>query len=242
MKTLEYCTSYEFAGLDDGRAALLVAGYQGDFSTIKPAQERLVDLGYDVFAYTYAHCDPFAAGDPKHLLDLTREITDDFASKTSHYESILPAGVSIGGGIAWATQKRSEQSGETQKILPGVYAAMGGDVAEGIFSGFFDNPVLWHFMREHRKAFEKNGYSEEDLRKVWSDLQTPPKSGFAVALGGLDYAVRRRKIMESIDDWQKEGVPISVVMKRHLGHTGTIKWFNSHIDEMLLKSQPLATL
>lgn len=231
--TTSLSKSYEYGDYPSNKAALVVAGFNGNVSNVENAALYLERIGYNVFAYDYSS-DVFYSGEPEYLTGLVDEITEDFKDRTTGYEVIQPTGVSIGAGIAWATQKRAEEVGETQFIKPGIYAAAGANSADGIFSTPFSNPVMYGLMTNIRKAFINNGYSQEDLRNIWKEVHQPPKTGFAIALGGLDYVVKYPSIMKDIRKWQDEDkIPIVTKTIKHLGHTGTIKWFNAHMPSMV---------
>lgn len=225
-------SSREFGGDATPNAALLVAGYNGHISDLETAAIALADNGFNVFAYEFDP-DVLNSGHPDDLPGAIQELTDDFRTRTLTYRTIQPAGVSVGAGFAWATQKRSEtEPALEQQILPGIYAAAGANSADGIFVKP-TNPVMFAVVHNIRKAYEANGYDHEELREAWREIHEPPKSGFTVALGGLDYVVRYRNIMRNIDEWKASGIPIATIMRKFEAHDGTINWFNNNIPFML---------
>ncbi|MDQ5886411.1 MAG: hypothetical protein QG628_808 [Patescibacteria group bacterium] len=225
-------TSREFGDEVAAKAALLVAGYNGRIADVETAAISLADNGFNVIAYDF-NPDAINSGNPDDLPKAIQELTEDFRTRTLEYQTIQPAGVSMGAGFAWATQKRSETEPETdQIILPGIYAAEGANSADGIFVKP-SNPVMYAVVRGIRKAYEDKGYDHEALRDAWSEIHKPPKSGFAVVLGGLDYVVRYREIMRNIDMWKTSGIPIKTLTRRAKAHAGTIDWYNHNIPTML---------
>ena len=58
-------------------------------------------------------------------------------------------------------------------------------------------------------------------------------SPYTIALGGLDYIVQRRKMLRKINEWRPDNPLIHIIEHPRLGHTGTIKWFNSNILSLL---------
>lgn len=224
--------SREFGDNATPNAALLVAGYNGRIPDLETAATSLVDNGFNVFAYEF-NPDVLNSGDADDLPTTIQQVTEDFRARTTGYHIVQPAGVSMGAGFAWATQKRSESQPETkQLILPGIYAAAGANSADGIFVSP-TNPVMYAVVHKIRTAYEKKGYDHVGLREAWREIHEPPKSGFAVALGGLDYVVRYREIMRNIGIWKANGIPVKTLTRRLKAHDGTIEWYNHNIPRML---------
>lgn len=212
---------HEYGDDQSSRAALLIAGFGSTMpEQLENAANALADDGYNVFGYDF-NPEVIQEGDAKLLPQLVDELTSDFLARTKEYTTLLPCGVSIGAGIAWETQKR-----ETTRTQPGVYAAAGANSADGIFGL---NPI----MLPLRRAYTKKGYSHSELREIWSEVHTPPKTGFMIALGGLDIIVRYRDIMNKISNWQAQGIPIQTKTLWHLTHSGMIRWYDNNLELLL---------
>lgn len=187
---------------------------------LEDAAVTLVENGYNVYGYDF-NPTVIQEGDAELLPRLVDELTDDFLERTKHYATLLPCGVSMGAGIAWETQKR-----DTARSQPGIYAAAGANSADGIFSY---NPIMFPL----RRAYTQNGYSHAELRDVWSEVHIPPRSGFTIALGGLDIIVRHRDITKKIRTWQAQGIPIRAKTLWHLTHSGMIDWYDDNLSALL---------
>ncbi len=179
-----------------------------------------MENGYNVFGYDF-NPEVIQEGDAELLPRLVDELTADFLERTKHHSTLLPCGVSMGAGIAWGTQKQ-----EQIRTQPGIYAAAGANSADGIFGL---NPI----MIPLRKAYTEKGYSHTELREIWSDVHTPPKSGFTIALGGLDVIVRHRDISRKISEWQAQNIPIYTKTLWHLTHSGMIRWYDNNLEALL---------
>ena len=221
--------SQEF-GEGSANVVALVAGFDGKIEHLNQAALDLVAADNDVIAYEYDN-DVFLAGDGTILPSLIKELSKNFSERTSGHISHRFAGASLGGGIGWNMQKNY------QDARPGAYAAIGANVAHLVMANPIFRGVVKYFHKiDTKKEFELNGYTEADLYNAWKELHVPPTTGFAVALGGLDYVIRRSEVMPKFKEWQKEA-DIRIITKRRLGHTGVIKWFNENIKQMLYLAQ-----
>lgn len=215
-------------------AVALIAGFDGRINDFDRTARDLVCAGNDVVVYKY-DTSIFLEGDARLLPSLIEDLSQDFLARTRGHPTHQYAGASIGGGIGWNMQKRSPDA------QPGLYAAIGADVAHAVMS----NPLFRGVVRlvhkvDPRKQFERNGYTEADLFEEWKELHAPPITGFAVALGGMDYVIRQREVIPKFNKW-KESIGISIITKRRLGHAGIIKWFTENTPTMLDLAQEVNT-
>lgn len=209
-------------------AASIVAGFDGNRFTYEPAARALLARGYDVYTYDYDN-DVLLAGDPMLLPGLIGEIRADFETRAQDAEVHRHLGKSLGCGIAWNLQKDS-----SVEVKPGLYAAGGIDVARLLMHNIVFQGLIRKFHKVNIKdAYNRNGYGEDDLRAIWADIQTPPQTGFVLALGGLDPVIPPWQIRPRVRQWQHEGITMHVTTIRHLGHTGMKKWLIGHIPHML---------
>jgi len=224
MNQVEF-RSKEF-GEGSNSVVALVAGFDGKIEHFNHAARDLVIAGNDVIAYEYDN-DVFLAGDGTLLPSLINDLSRNFSERTSGHTSHRFAGASLGGGIGWNMQKNY------QDAQPGAYAAIGANVAHLVIANpIFRGVVRYVHKIDPKKEFELNGYTEADLCEAWEELHVPPTTGFSVALGGLDYVIRRSEVMPKFKEWQKE-TDIRIITKKRLGHTGVIKWFNENTKQML---------
>jgi len=218
--------SLEYGDGEAINAVALVAGFDGKIAHFEQASVDLTAAGHDVVTYEYDNC-VFLDGDGELLPNLIADLSEDFLKRTASYDTHGFAGTSLGAGIAWNMQK------DTDDATRGLYAAVGTDVAKLVIqSKLFRSVVRTVHKVDTRKAFERRGYTLQDLQEAWSTIQTPPLTPFAVAYGSLDYIVRQREVAPKVAEWQKSN-DIRVINKQFLGHTGIIKWFNNNIPEML---------
>jgi hypothetical protein len=218
--------AYEY-GEGSGEAVALVTGFAGQVSNLDNAAKDIVSSGRDAVVYTY---DPriFLAGDAELLPQSIDELSADFLARTANHSRRRYGGVSLGGAIAVGMQKKDTDP------QPGMFAATGIDAAELVMNNLLFRTVVLkaHGVDVHR-AFTRNGYTLASLQERWQDIQIPPATPFTIALGGLDYIVRMRKIMRKMAQWQAGNHDIRVIRKPWLGHNGTMEWFNNNITEML---------
>lgn len=221
--------SREFGNGNGVAATALVTGFGGDIAEFEQAARDLEAAGSDVIAYQYDN-DVLFAGDARLLPNLVDGLTTDFINRTHNYPARRYSGNCLGAGIAWNMQKRDPTA------LPGIYAAAGVDAARLVMRDPLYRMVVRAVHRvDPRKEFERNGYTEQDLRQKWEQLQTPPDSGFAIALGGLDYAVRYWQAIRTIREYKADN-DIRIITKPDHGHNGIKKWFINHIPEMLAQA------
>lgn len=225
MSAVEY-RSREFGDGNSPEAVALIAGFTGKIVDFEQAARHLEASGKDVIAYEYDN-DVFLAGEGAILPELIKDLSADFLSRTKDHEKHRYAGASLGGGIGWNMQK------DCSNAEPGLFAAIGADVAHLVMGNRVFRKVVKAFHKvDTRKQFERNGYTKADLFAEWEHLHTPPITGFVVALGGLDYMIRRREVMPKFREWQ-EDIDISIIVQRKLGHAGIIKWFAANTPVML---------
>ncbi len=224
----------EFGNGNSSTAVALVAGFDGKIVDFEQTARDLVGRGNDVIAYDYEP-DALISGDPELLPAMIGDISNDFLGRTSEYARRRYAGASMGAGVCFNMQRADE------KALPGIYGGAGCDTAHLVMSNLLFRGLVraFHHGIDPKKEFELKGYGEADLWEIWKDLHVPPPSGFAVALGGMDFIVRTREVMPKIETW-KTDINIQVHLLRRLGHTGVIKWFADNAPFMLdLADQPL---
>lgn len=222
-------TSREFGTGNGITATALVTGFGGNIAEFEQAARDLEAAGSDVIAYQYDN-GVFLAGEAEVLPNLVDNLTTDFTDRTHEYPNRRYAGNCLGAGIAWNMQKRDPAA------LPGIYAAAGADAARLIMRDPLYRMIVKTIHRvDPRKEFERNGYTEQDLRERWEQLQTPPDSSFAIVLGGLDYAIRYRQAVRTFRKHQPDS-GIHIISKPHHGHSGVKKWFISHIPQMLAQA------
>lgn len=224
--------SVEFSSLEYGEggvqtAAAIVAGMPGESPVnFERAALELNRLGHDVVIYSYG--DLFADGDPYELPLLISEISGHFESQMADYKHRRFLGVSLGAGIAYNLQKRTEGDAEVALL-----AAGGTNAAENLFR----NPIFKAFGIPRR--FKQHGYEEEDVRDIWSEIQEPPKDPLVIAFGGLDYIVSYRKAYQQMRRWRSNGVPLRMITRPFATHEGIQRWFNYNIPTMLMYANEL---
>ena len=144
-------------------------------------------------------------------------------------------GHSLGCGIAWNLQKDSPA-----EIRPGFYAAGGTYVARQIMPNYvFQTIVQQAFGHGIDRIYSTKGYSEEDIRTIWSELQKPPTSGFVLLNSCVDTIIPRWQILPPVKDWRRQGMPMRFRTLPRLGHAGMKQWLLGNIPEMIKHSHKL---
>lgn len=237
MSIMELLTARVCDEYDSPDLAVLVTGFRGASGQLAEAAQTLRMFGHNTITYSFAD-EVFTAGDPELLpraidefvCDVRSRLAPDFVyggeagiSGQGQYEFVLPVGVSTGALFGLELQRQFEEAGGSI-IRPGIYGAAGANSAQSIFH----NPLLSSL----RRAFQQRRVTEQDLTERWGTLHAPPKDGFVLALGVLDYIVRYREMQQRIARWRSTGTPI---LQRTImaTHTGTIDWFNNHMTEMI---------
>lgn len=216
----------EYGDGTNTKSVAIVAGFGGKAVHFEQTAKDLASTGHDVVVYDYDNS-ILLEGDGKLLPQLIEELSKDFINRTSSHTFRRYAGASLGGGIAWNMQKGPEN------VIPGLYAAVGADAAMLVMKNrLFRSVIKFAHKVDILKAFENNDYTLPDLQEEWATIQTPPTTPFTVAYGGLDYVVRQSEVMPKVAVWQ-ESNNIRVIQRPLLGHTGIIKWFQNHSNEML---------
>lgn len=219
--------AHEYGNGNSVEAVALVAGFAGPVKDLEQAAIDLASTGRDAVVYTYDK-QILLAGESHLLPEFIETLHKDFETRSADHILRRYGGVSLGGAIAAGMQKEDENPRH------GLYAATGINAAELVMQHqLFRAVILAVHKVDIRKAFEKTGHTIHDLREKWQYLHTAPTSGLTIALGGLDYIVQKRKISRELNEWHKTNNNIHVIHKPWLGHTGTIKWYNSHITELL---------
>lgn len=220
-------TAHEYGNGDSDEVVALVAGFNGPVDNLEKAATDLVQSGRDAIVYTY-HPRILLAGHSHLLPEFIETLHEDFVTRTSEYSRRRYGGVSLGGAIAVGMQKKD--------INPehGLYAATGINAAELVMKQrLFRALVLATHHIDVQRAFERNGHTLESLKNQWHHVHVPPATPFTVVLGGMDYVVQQRKMVRELKTWRETNDRINVIRKPFLGHNGTIKWFNTHITELL---------
>lgn len=225
--------AHEYGNGSGTEVVALVAGFNGPIKDLEQAAIDLTNTGRDAVVYTYDKR-ILLAGESHLLPDFIETLHKDFAGRTADYSRHRYGGVSLGGAIATGMQKKDDRPEH------GLYAATGIDAAELVMKHkLFRGLIMATHCIDIRKQFEKNGHTLDDLKEQWQHIQVPPSTSFTVALGGLDYIVQQRKMVRHLKEWGKTNNTIKVIHKPWLGHNGTIKWFNTHITELLGPDQIL---
>lgn len=222
----------EYGNGDSDEAVALVTGFAGKVADLEQAACDLAATGRDAVLYTY---DPriLLAGDAELLPNFIDTLNTDFLTRTADHPRKRFVGVSLGGAIAANMQKLHDNPEYS------LYAATGGDAAELVLRNrLFGAVVLAVHHVNIRQAYAHHGYELADLQERWKELQALPPTPFTVVLGGMDYIVRERKIRSDVALLQAERSDVRVIRKPWLGHTGTIKWLNTHAASLLSPELP----
>ncbi len=212
--------------------ACVVASMGGKILDFTQPAESLNALGYDTAVYEYDKS-VYLSGEPEQLPSLIGDMSDDFEELSSGYDKKLFTGASGGSFIGFNLQRRA--SGPQL----GLYATAGIPMSEAI-----THTVAFRKLGA-RKAFAQHGYDEAGLQEAWKDIDmsvnTPPPSDKAicVVLGGIDYFVNYVKARSNLKKWQEAGVPITILTKPKLSHSGTVRWFKANIETMLAQAPEL---
>lgn len=208
-------------------AVALVTGFAGSVNDLERAGRDLASGCRKVIVYEYP-TSVLLDGDAEQLPRLVETLNADFMARTPDHMVRRFGGVSLGGAVASNMQK--------EYINPerGLFAATGIDAAELVMNHHMFRAVVKKVHGvDPRRAFEANGYTLNDLKERWQEFQEPPVTPFTLALGGLDYIARQRKVMAKVKMWEASNPDIRIIQKPLLGHNGTIKWFNTNIDTVL---------
>ncbi|HVS58529.1 MAG TPA: hypothetical protein VHD60_02190 [Candidatus Saccharimonadales bacterium] len=224
---------YEPQGQDCRESDTLVKGFAGKPEDLHKAATRLATLGHRVLVYTH---NPriILDGDPGALPRLITDVIDHFMENTADDLPRRYGGVSLGGAIASGMQKADPEA------KPGLYAATGIDLAELVKRRY-----LFRAMARivHRASLSEAfaNYSLEDLRAEWKEIQIPPSTPFAIALGTRDLIIRPGRIEPTLARWQKDNPDIEVKWLPGRGHNATLKWYDDSIDTMLALAEKIPT-
>lgn len=217
----------EYGNGNGDEIVALVAGFGSKPGELDQAGRDLADSGRNAVVYTY-HPRILLAGDAELLPGFAETLNEDFQARAIDYQLRRYCGASLGGAIAADMQKKDESPER------GLYAATGADAARLVMrNGMFRAIILATHYVDVRRAYEKNGYTLPDLQDRWHDLCTPPATPLTIALGGLDYIVRQREMIPRIAAWRATGHDVRTIYRPRSGHTGTIKWLNEHVMDML---------
>jgi hypothetical protein len=206
--------------------ACIVASMGSKIVSFTQPAETLNTFGFDVAVYEYDKS-VYLSGEPEQLPALITDMSADFEDLGLAYDKKLYCGASGGSFIGFNLQRRAEGP------QIGLYATAGVPMAEVIMHA----PIFR--ILGARKAFARHGYDEARLREAWKDIEMsvdnppPTDKAISVVLGGLDYFVNYAKARRNLKAWQNAGVPIRIVTKPHLSHSGTVTWFKEHIDTLL---------
>ena len=174
----------------------------------------------------------FREGDAKKLPTFIDGVDAHFSSLSEMYDRKLYSGVSFGGLIGFNMQRRAAGR------QPGLYAATGLSLSHSIH----DSLALR--LLGVRRKYSEQGYQENDLIETWRDIDVlptnPPSNdkSVCVALGGMDWIINFRKAWSNLEAWERQGVPVNVITKLRLGHTGIINWYKDNIASMLKALPP----
>lgn len=210
--------------------ACLVAGYTGVFKDYRKAVKSLQDSGYDVLLFEYDN-EVLDGGKPALLPGLIQDITSVVAKKAENYESVLCAGVSLGAFIAFNVQRN------IRKVKVGVYGTAGMSVAHAIFTA--------KFFRRIKARYVANGFSEQDLKNLWADIEIlddaklDKSQSMLIVMGKQDRLVRFGKASKAMDKWKANGSRVYYFGKRGLGHTTTILWYKNNLGKLLSRVQEI---
>lgn len=226
---------YEYGDADSSTLTSLVIGFAGNRVEFEPAIKDLLATDQDVILYDYPK-DVLLSGDGRILPALADSISADFQTSSNGHQYERHSGVSLGVGIAWKMQRLN------QEARPGIYAAAGTDPAKLIMRGIrFRKLVKMFHHVDVKKQFCANGWDEDSLRETWADIEVPPNTGFALAVGGFrDYAVPHKEVARNVSNWHKEGVKVALIQKPLKGHTGIKKWFINNTQSMIQAAETVA--
>jgi hypothetical protein len=214
------------------KLAVVVAGIDGLASQFNQTSKDLVAAGYDVVAYDYDNSVLYE-GDPYLLPTLVRSVHEEVAKRVADgsYKAVRPSGVSLGGGIAYNIQKELPEHSE-----PGLYVSAGGDAASTVTESVFFRGLARIFQKvDPRAQYRRNGFSTQDVREIWWEINRVPTTPFVMALGGLDFVIKKREILANI---QREGAD-AYIIERKLTHPQMINWYKTGIPEMLKAAETL---
>lgn len=214
-----------------GLACMVVSMGSKIVQFAQPA-DKLNAMGFDVAVYEYDKS-VYLSGEPEQLPSLIANMSADFEDLGQTYNKKLYCGASGGSFIGFNMQRRAEGA------QLGLYATAGVPISEVI-----THSPAFRILGAAR-AFAKHGYDEERLREAWKDVEMsvdnppPTDKSLSVVLGYLDYFVNYAKARSNLVKWHEAGVPITIKTKPHLSHSGTIKWFKAHIDDLLNEAQQI---
>lgn len=218
----------EYGGGDGSEIVALVAGFGSKPGELDNAGRSLARSGRDAVVYTY-HPRILLAGEANLLPEFIDDVNDDFSERAKDYDRRRFCGASLGGAIAANMQKRYYHPER------GLYGATGGCAAEIVMHNrWFGAICLAVHGTNVSQAFRKNGYTTRDLQEIWQDTQELPPGELTLALGRLDLIMNHHDItsrMAKLDGPRRS--QIEVVTRPLSGHTGTIKWFDQHIVDMI---------
>ncbi len=189
------------------------------------AIDTLNDGGYDVLAYQYPN-EVLIGGNPGLLPDCAEDIRKNYLQSTVDYRQRRFCGVSLGMGMGLHAQR---QNGEL--LAPGIYAAGGTDPASVVMH----NPLFLKARSDYKA--NNPGLTKEKLSQIWQPLQQSPQAPFVVALGILDPIVLYWQAQRRLRLWAEDAPNEIVPLIRE--HSGTIKWFNHNIANLLRRAQKL---
>lgn len=210
--------------------ACLVAGYTGKFKDYAKAVKSLQNAGYDVILFEYDN-EVLDGGNPELLPNLISGITEVVTKESETYESVLCAGVSLGAFIAFNVQRN------IRKAKVGVYGTAGMSVAHAVFTA--------RFFRKMKDLYIANGFSEQDLKNRWADIEIlddaklDKSQSMLIVMGKQDRLVRFEKASNTMDKWKTKGSRVDYFGKHGLGHTTTIMWYKNNLDKLLSRVQEI---
>lgn len=230
MNSLFTTQSFLVDGSD--KIACVIAGYRGKIASYQSVIKVLNERGYSVVAYEH-NPTVLSGGRPQDLLDLVDGIDDDFRKQADGCQTVICLGASLGAGICFELQRRMPS------IKFGVYAGAGISPPESIFSA-----PLFYLVR---KKFKRNGVDATKLKSLWKSIDIsaddPPRKDmhFMMVLGKQDKIITYKKANATFKAWQAAGVPVTIIVKRNLGHSGVIRWYKKHTSELLDQAEKSTT-
>jgi hypothetical protein len=226
MKIPDYEVSVYGTG-DNPEVTALIAGVGTPPDGFEQSARSLVNNGSDVVAYTYSPGVLFD-GEPERLPNLMKDMNRDFDARAQDYTRRRYAGFSLGVAIAGSMQR-----GSFGEVVPGLYAGACTDLARLIMRNtVFRAVALAAHKVDIKRRFTNNGYTEEDLRSEWAQMQEVPSQGFALVIGGADQVVSKKRMREQIRLWQAEQAPVAIKYLPFKYHDRVNKWFLANIVEV----------
>ena len=220
---------FKATGKPNGELVCYIAGFNTRNKSYEFANKTLQKMGYDVIFFNH-HPAVLTAGNPQFLLDAADDISREVLQKSKTYSQVICMGVSLGTFLGYNVQKR------VPKAHVGAFATGGVSFVPAVFST--------RIFKKVAKAFTDNGYSREDLDKIWKPLDSdpaigsfPPDKSFIVFDGMVDRIVRYKEAKRNIESWGKRGIRVKLYTLPRRGHLLTSIYFIRHTQEIVAKTK-----